>query len=70
MVLVLPVVVENYDVLKITTSAIRENSSGVKVWRWEVQTGISKKGWHDLYLKKKSTTELLQIITEFKREFI
>lgn len=53
MVLVLPVVVENYDVLKITTSAIRENSSGVKVWRWEVQTVISKKGWHDLYLKKK-----------------
>lgn len=53
MVLVLPVVVENYDVLKITTSAIRENTRGVKVGRWEVQIGISKKGWHDLYLKKK-----------------
>lgn len=39
LVLVLAVVVEHYDVLKVTTSAIRENTRGVKVGRWEVQIG-------------------------------
>lgn len=58
--------------LKITnaTNTIREKTRGVKVGRGEVKLGASKKGCHDLYLKKNSTTELLQIITEFKRELI